>query len=184
MDTVTLKDLGKEIQQMEGRLSAMRGEFENRQVDLGKLQQRKEQLHATLQKVESEIASLVGDVSKQAASVKSNATAKPAAKTSPTGKKKKRGRPKKTTSAAAAKTTPAAPSEAKKGGGATLRDVVTGILKSARKPLKTKELADRALEAGYQTKSTNFAAVVQDLIRKMDNLERVKNQGYQLKRDA
>ena len=64
----------------------------------------------------------------------------------------------------------------------SLRTILLGILKAARKPLTSGELTERVLAAGYKTTSKSPANVVGAQLSKMDNVEHVKGQGYQLKR--
>jgi hypothetical protein len=78
----------------------------------------------------------------------------------------------------AAKTAP----PGRRGGQPPLREVLTSILKSSRKPLSGSELAQRALAAGYQTASTKFVDSVWSLLGQMDNVEHVPQKGYRLKK--
>jgi hypothetical protein len=64
----------------------------------------------------------------------------------------------------------------------TLPDVVTQVLAGSARPLLARELADKVLESGYQTKSNNFTKVVGTGIGKMANVEHVKGKGYRLKK--
>jgi hypothetical protein len=63
-----------------------------------------------------------------------------------------------------------------------LRAVLTDILKNCRKPLSGSELAERVLAAGYQSNSQKFVDTVWTLLGKMENVERVPNKGYRLKK--
>jgi hypothetical protein len=65
-----------------------------------------------------------------------------------------------------------------------LRLVLTGILKSSRKPLTGTELAEQALAAGYQSNSANFVDTVWAMLAKMDNVEHVPDKGYRLNRKS
>lgn len=80
---------------------------------------------------------------------------------------------------------------AKKGAAATkkaslkqqpsLRDILEGILKKAGKPMPTKELAKRVKATGYHSSSGDFANVVRVMLSKMEEVEHVGQEGYQLK---
>ncbi len=72
---------------------------------------------------------------------------------------------------------------ADKGGRVSLTDVLTRLLAESDRPLKARELADRALAAGYKTESKDFVNVVWVALGKMD-LEKVPDQGYRLKKGA
>ena len=63
-----------------------------------------------------------------------------------------------------------------------LRVVLTSILKSSRKPLSGRELAQRALVAGYKTESTQFVDSVWTALGQMDNVEHLPQKGYRLKK--
>jgi hypothetical protein len=75
---------------------------------------------------------------------------------------------------------PAPPSH--RGGQLPLRVVLTDLLKKSRKPLSGSELAERALKAGYQTKSAKFVDAVWSLLGQMTNVEHLPQQGYRLKK--
>jgi hypothetical protein len=79
---------------------------------------------------------------------------------------------------AAAKTVKPAP----RGRQPPLREVLTNVLKSSRKPLSGSELAQRALAAGYQSKSANFVDSVWSALGQMDNVEHLPRLGYRLKK--
>jgi hypothetical protein len=64
----------------------------------------------------------------------------------------------------------------------SLREVLNQILSKADKPLTGSELAQRALQAGYQTTSKNFADVVWVALGNMPNVVNIPNQGYRLKK--
>lgn len=70
----------------------------------------------------------------------------------------------------------------RRGGQPPLREVLTSILKSSRKPLSGSELAQRALAAGYKTVSAKFVDSVWSLLGQMDNVEHVPQKGYRLKK--
>ncbi len=50
------------------------------------------------------------------------------------------------------------------------------------KPLSGSKLAQRALAAGYKTQSTKFVDLVWTALGQMDNVERLPQQGYRLKK--
>jgi hypothetical protein len=88
---------------------------------------------------------------------------------------------------ATVKPKPAVKEAAKRASGAKppqkpLRQVLTEILKKMGTPMTGSDLAQEALEAGYQTSSKNFAQAVWTALGIMDNVENVKGQGYRLKR--
>jgi hypothetical protein len=74
------------------------------------------------------------------------------------------------------------PQPRRRGGQPPLRVVLTNILKSSRKPLSGSELAERALKAGYKTKSEKFVDSVWSMLGQMDNVEHLPQKGYQLKK--
>ena len=82
--------------------------------------------------------------------------------------------------------TPAATAQTAKpgrrGGQPPLRVVLTGILRSSRKPLSGSELAEQALAAGYQSGSKKFVDTVWAMLGQMDNVEHVPEKGYRLKK--
>jgi hypothetical protein len=60
--------------------------------------------------------------------------------------------------------------------------VLTSVLKSNRKPLSGSELAQRALAAGYKTKSEKFVDSVWSMLSQMENVEHLPQEGYRLKK--
>jgi hypothetical protein len=70
----------------------------------------------------------------------------------------------------------------RRGGQPPLREVLTDILKNSRKLLTGSELAERALAAGYQSRSEKFVDSVWSLLGQMANVEHVRGQGYRLKK--
>ena len=64
----------------------------------------------------------------------------------------------------------------------TLAAAVTKVLAASAKPLTSRELAEKVLALGYQSKSKDFINVLWTGIGKMDNVEHVKGQGYRLKK--
>jgi hypothetical protein len=56
------------------------------------------------------------------------------------------------------------------------------ILKKLDTPMTPSALAKQALGAGYHTASKSFVNVVSAALSNMDNVEKVKDQGYRLKR--
>ncbi len=67
------------------------------------------------------------------------------------------------------------------GGRVSLMDLLTRLLAKSDRPLKARELAERALAAGYETGSKDFMNVVWVALGKMD-VEKVPDQGYRLKK--
>lgn len=117
---------------------------------------------------------------------KKSKTPQPAEKTTP----KPASRPARSEPAAkksSGKGTPAAEAAktarpARRGEQPSLRMVLTEILKKSRKPLSGSELAERALAAGYKTKSAKFVDSVWTALGQMDNVEHLPQQGYRLKK--
>lgn len=70
----------------------------------------------------------------------------------------------------------------RRGGQPPLREVLTAVLKNSRKPLSGSELAQRALETGYQSTSKNFRETVWAMLRQMTNVEHLPRKGYRLKK--
>jgi hypothetical protein len=64
----------------------------------------------------------------------------------------------------------------------TLPAVVTKILAGSSEPISGRELAEKVLASGYQTKSKNFLNVIWVGVGKMDNVENVPGKGYRLKK--
>jgi len=64
----------------------------------------------------------------------------------------------------------------------TLPAVVTKILAGSPEPILGRELADKVLASGYQTKSKDFLNVIWVGVGKMDNVENVPGKGYRLKK--
>jgi hypothetical protein len=88
-------------------------------------------------------------------------------------------------SKAAASNGKAAPAAAKttdlQGRGA-LRTLLVQLLAGSDRPLRAKELADKAMAAGYKTESRDFVNVVWDALGKIKEVENVRGQGYRLKK--
>ncbi|HEY7422828.1 MAG TPA: hypothetical protein VH682_01080 [Gemmataceae bacterium] len=64
----------------------------------------------------------------------------------------------------------------------SLRETVADVLTNSRKPLSTCELADQIRATGYHSGSKNFVKVVGIMLSKMENVERVPDKGYRLKK--
>lgn len=174
MAPLSLANIEQQIQQLENQLKSLRGAYHAQQSEMSRLQERKKELQTRLQQVEQEIANLT-----QGDSTKAKPVPKPPAK-KPSAARKAKPAKKSPPPKTKATTKPAA--KRKRGQGQpTLRQLVTGILQKARKPLKSGELAEQVLATGYQTSSKNFKGVVSVLLADMDNLEHVKDQGYRFK---
>src|SRR5205823_3798199 len=119
-----------------------------------------------LQKIEAQIET-VGPMS-EANQMSSRA---PTASTSTAKHAKKKS--------SAGKPTGSKPREGKK---QTLREALTQVLSKSTRPLSTQELADRAVQNGYQTKSKDLKNVIWVGIGHMNNIERVPGIGYRLKK--
>jgi hypothetical protein len=63
-----------------------------------------------------------------------------------------------------------------------LREVLTKILEQSKEPIGGGELAQKALETGYQSKSKSFRDVVWVNLGNMKNVEHIPGQGYRLKK--
>jgi len=76
----------------------------------------------------------------------------------------------------------ASPGVGRRGNQPPLREVLTQILEGCKEPIGGGELAERALKAGYKTKSKSFRDVVGVSVANMKNVEHVRGQGYRLKK--
>jgi hypothetical protein len=81
---------------------------------------------------------------------------------------------------AAPKPAPATETTAKRGK-ESLAALLIRLLGESQRPLKAKELAERALAAGYETQSKDFTNVVWVALGKTDGIENVAGEGYRLK---
>jgi hypothetical protein len=63
-----------------------------------------------------------------------------------------------------------------------LGELLEQLLAKSSRPLKVRELAEKALESGYKTKSRDFTNVISVAMCKMANVENVPGQGYRLKK--
>jgi hypothetical protein len=63
----------------------------------------------------------------------------------------------------------------------SLRSLLTDLLGASDHPMKAKELAQKALQAGYKTKSKNFIDNVWTALGSMDNIVNIQGEGYRLK---
>jgi len=64
----------------------------------------------------------------------------------------------------------------------TLPAAVMQVLAQSSRPLVARELAEKVLESGYQTKSQDFTKVVWGALGDMATIEHVKGKGYRLKK--
>lgn len=131
-DVLSFQGLGQRIEQQEAELAKLRGEFETRKKHLADLTRRKEELHAQLQKIESEIEGVHLSAQTPKAAL-NHATPKQSAGA-------KRG-PKTRT-------------------GVSLAEFLTDCVRQAKKPITTKELAEELIRTKYPTKSSNIRAMV------------------------
>ncbi len=69
-----------------------------------------------------------------------------------------------------------------KGEQPSLRSVLTTLLERSKGPLLVRDLAKRALAAGYRSASKDFENVVQVTVGRMDDLVNVPGKGYRLKK--
>ena len=69
-----------------------------------------------------------------------------------------------------------------KGEHPSLRSVLTTLLARSKGPLLVRDLAKRALAAGYRSASKDFENVVQVTVGRMDDLVNVPGKGYRLKK--
>jgi hypothetical protein len=69
-----------------------------------------------------------------------------------------------------------------KGEQPSLRSVLTTLLERSKGPLLVRDLAKRALAAGYRSISKDFDNVVKAAVGKMDDLVNVPGKGYRLKK--
>jgi hypothetical protein len=64
----------------------------------------------------------------------------------------------------------------------SLHEVLTHVLAKSSRPLTAQELADRAIQSGYESKSKDLKNVIWVRIGKMANIQRVLGEGYRLKK--
>jgi hypothetical protein len=64
----------------------------------------------------------------------------------------------------------------------SLRSILTDLLAKSKKPLAARELAEQILAQGYQSTGKNLINSVYVVIGRMDNIEKVPDQGYRLKK--
>jgi len=64
----------------------------------------------------------------------------------------------------------------------SLRVVLTQLLRKSKRPLSGGELAEQAQKAGYRSASVDFANVVWVMLKKMENVEHLRDKGYRLKK--
>jgi hypothetical protein len=83
---------------------------------------------------------------------------------------------KKPTAAAKPAASPAAPKWS------SLHEVLTHVLARSTRPLSAQELAERVVKNGYESKSKDLKNVIWVSIGKIDGVERVKGEGYRLKK--
>src|SRR5437667_33993 len=130
-----LSELAQRLAQKQSELEEARSAYESRLADLTR---RREERQAQLPDVDGEIQAVP-------APARAGKPAQPP-KAAPAGKRAS-ANGKAATQAAA----PAPP--AGKTGRTSLTDLLTQLLRASDRPLKARELADRALAAGYQTAS-------------------------------
>src|SRR5260370_180542 len=159
---IPLQVLAQRITQQQLELEKLRREYEARQTQLRELTRRKEALQTQLQQVEAAICS----VGQGTALPPNPAAASPAMP------------PKPPCVAGADTSSPAAASA----NVLTLPVGVTKILAGSPEPIPGRELADKVLASGYQTKSKNFMNVIWVGVGKMANVENVLGKGYRLKK--
>ncbi len=140
---IPLHDLARRISQQEADLEKLRREYEACQGQLHQLAQRKQQLQAQLQEVEAEIAAL------------GQGQASPA-------------KPAKTTKPAPAKTTPAAPPNTS-AATLSLPKLLVQIVKEAKRPLTSKELASEVVRRHYPSTSRNLPKTVETRVSELVN---------------
>ena len=63
-----------------------------------------------------------------------------------------------------------------------LTAVIAKILGESTQPIPARELGNRVLATGYQTKSKDFTNLIWTGVGKMANVENVPGQGYRLKK--
>jgi cell division septum initiation protein DivIVA len=180
----SLPDLQDHISKFQSELRQMRQQFAARKAKLATLIGRRAELQAQLQQVESEITNQVTALAEAEPPVPTTAApaaSAPAPKAPPPAVKPAAPAP------AVPKPLPRLDGVAAKAPTASmeppsLRSILTAVLKAARKPASSGELARRVLAAGYKTTSKSLPNVIAAQLSKMDNIEHVKGVGYQLKR--
>jgi hypothetical protein len=63
-----------------------------------------------------------------------------------------------------------------------LSAVITKILSESAEPIPARQLGERVLATGYQTKSKDFTNVIWVAVAKLDNVENIAGRGYRLKK--
>ena len=159
--SVPFQDLAERIQQQEAELAQLRQELESRRGHLSELTRRKEELQAELAKVEKDIAAMG-----QASVVKPTA---PAPRTPP--------------STGGSKPSPAVMGVSKPATKASERvslpTYLVGLVRQAKGPITTKELAAKVVRNKFPTTCKNVDAMVKtrvhDLVKKKGLLRRASD---------
>jgi len=181
----SLPDLQEHISKFQAELKKMRQQFASRKAKLSSLISRRSELQAQLQLVETEMADLISALATEEPSPAAPSVEAPSAVTTPKALPKSpkpaalpagQAKTTKSSTKAAPKVMPATKATP------TLRQLILDILKVARKPITSGDLTKRVLATGYKTNSKRLVKVVGAQLSKMDNIEHVKGQGYQLKR--
>jgi hypothetical protein len=160
--------LAQRLAQKQSELEQARQAYEGR---LANLTRQKEALETQLRAVEAEI---------QAVHAKALPSATPASKPKAT---RAPGNGKKATAAGAKAAPRAAPAKvADEQGKGSLRALLVELLSRSDRPMRARELADQALQAGYQTESRDFINVVWDALGKIPEVKNIRGKGYLLKK--
>ena len=64
----------------------------------------------------------------------------------------------------------------------SLRPLLLDLLAQSKEPIAAKDLAQKALDAGYRTKSKNLNDVIWSTLGPLDNVENIPGKGYRLKK--
>ncbi len=141
MSDLSLKTLKQRIAQQDAELNRLRQELEGRQTELTSLQQRKQALLAELQQVERQLVAVAEGKSAFRKTPKNVPTKKPATKLAVLSK--------------------APSSGAQKATSVSLPALVIAVVREAGEPVSVQQLVGEVKKRGFQSKSADFAKMVQ-----------------------
>lgn len=138
--------------------------FDEKAEQVESLQSQRAELQASLDAVDAAIAASMGDASATRPAGKRGPGRPPSAK-GPAVKATRMGR------------------KGKRGprGEGGLQNMIRNVLGASSEPMKLAAIADKVLEAGYQTASTRFAVIVGQRLSEMDDVKKAGRGLYTLK---
>ena len=142
MSDLSLKTLQQRIVRQDAELNRLRQELEGRQTELTSLQQRKQTLLAELQQVERQLVAVAEGKSVFRKTPKNGSTKKPANKPP-------------------VLSTKAPSSRAQKAASLSLPALVIAVIREAGEPVTVQQLVGEVKKRGFQSKSADFAKMVQ-----------------------